>query len=455
MSDKTKFREKLYEATLFGFGKILSKYNVFAYDTIVKDVGYEVIQYLKEEGYSIDEANDLSDIHRVIDLFVENGFVDKLEVVPAEKGHNFIWHNLYGMKAYEKLQHITHNPFLSCPLNASLVYIANRNGKSLKLHNKVFHPSTRVTESQEEIVDRNPTDSKGFDPIVIENARLYELAEERNQELNKEIALNKNLEKELRNLNKHLEARVEAELKKRQESEQIAVQQSKMAAMGEMMSLIAHQWKQPLSAIAGVKMIFDLNASENPDFCENIKGLFDIIGEQVQYLTDTVNDFSDFLKPTKTPLNVNLNQIIDQSLKIISKSLEIESIEVVKNYDFNKNITTFPNEIVQVIINLLRNSIDAVKSNQTKDPKVYILGRQTDSYQELEIIDNGGGIKVPVIDEIFNQYFTTKDDAIGTGLGLYMSKIIIDKHCQGRLSASNKDQGACFTIRLPLNIEQV
>jgi len=236
------FKEKLYEAVLYGFGKILSKYNVFAYDTIVKDVGFEIIKYLDEEGFTINKSNDISDIQNIINLFVKNGFVDKLDILPAQKGNNFIWHNLYGMKAYEKLQKITDNPFLSCPLNASLVYIANQNGKSLKLHNKSFNIESGITESQEEIIDQVLPDSDGFDPIVIENSRLYELSEKRNIELNREIKKRKRLEEELRILNKSLEEKIEIELKNRQESELVTIQQSKMAAMGEMMSMIAHQW---------------------------------------------------------------------------------------------------------------------------------------------------------------------------------------------------------------------
>ncbi|MDH3381684.1 MAG: HAMP domain-containing histidine kinase [Flavobacteriaceae bacterium] len=199
--------------------------------------------------------------------------------------------------------------------------------------------------------------------------------------------------------------------------------------------------------------MFDLKLMEEPDYCVEMKDSFNIIGEQVSYLMETINDFRSFLSPSTVPQETSLNQIIDKSLKIINKSLEIDGIKVIKNYNFNKIIRTFPNEIIQVLINIFRNSMDTYKSNEIKDPVITINGKETESFMEFEIIDNAGGIKPSIIDRIFEQYATTKSEKTASGLGLYMSKIIIDKHCQGKLTASNKNQGACFTIKLPLTIK--
>jgi len=182
------FKQALYEAVLFSYGKILAKYNTFAQDSILKDVGREIIEYLNESGFPVPENGTPEDIEGIIAYFVENGFVDALKVEPAEKGHSFVWENLYGVEAYEKLQAFSDNPFLSCPLNACVYHVARKHNKQLVLHSKSFDPETHVCTSQEEIVDAEQVGTEGFDPLVIENARLFELAEKRAQEL--EAALN-------------------------------------------------------------------------------------------------------------------------------------------------------------------------------------------------------------------------------------------------------------------------
>ena len=172
------FKERLYEALLFSFGKILAKYNIFAQDSILKDVGKEIIEYLNAYGFEFKETDSLDDLPTLIELFYQNGFVDKLEIESAEKGAKYIWKNIYGFDAYRELLDVSENPFLSCPLNASLYYLADKHNKTLRLHKKSFDTKNRVVESQEEIVDREASNKEGLDSLVVENARLYELAEE-------------------------------------------------------------------------------------------------------------------------------------------------------------------------------------------------------------------------------------------------------------------------------------
>ncbi|MBN2009028.1 hypothetical protein JW960_06765 [candidate division KSB1 bacterium] len=184
------FEKTLYEALLVSFGKILSKYNTFAQGSILKDVGKEIINYLNEHGFDFDEHGNIDDLARLTELFVTNGFAEKLEIEPAEIGQNYIWHNLYGIDAYRELHEISDNPFLACPLNLCLYYIADKHNKSLKLHSKTFAPNSKTAESQYELVDKETISGEQFDALVIENARLYELAEERAERLeraNKEI----------------------------------------------------------------------------------------------------------------------------------------------------------------------------------------------------------------------------------------------------------------------------
>jgi len=182
-----KFRETLYESLLFSFGKILAQYNTFAQGAILKEVGKEVIGFLKKNGFDYNETGTLEDIQGLMNMFIENGFAD-LEVSPAEKGDRYVWNNLYGIKAYNELQKITDNPFLSCPLNASLMYLADKNGKALKLHSQSFDVDACSCVSEEEIIDKDSADKyEGFDPLVIENKRLLEISEKQNEELTKAL----------------------------------------------------------------------------------------------------------------------------------------------------------------------------------------------------------------------------------------------------------------------------
>ena len=179
------FERVLYEATLVAFGKILSKYNVFAQSSILRDVGREIVSYLNSHGFGFDEKGDLDDLSTLTQLFVKNGFAEKLDIEPADKGANYIWHNLYGVDAYEELHRIADNPFLSCPLNLCLFYIADKQNKTMRLHRKSFDRVGKKVESQYEIVEKEGKHGEGFDALVIENARLYDLAQERATSLEK------------------------------------------------------------------------------------------------------------------------------------------------------------------------------------------------------------------------------------------------------------------------------
>ena len=180
------FKEHLYEATLFAFGKILSRYNAFAQGLILKEAGREIFDYLKRQGYEFPNTDSIDGILGVIDVFASNGFVDSLEVEETAQGSEFIWHNLYGFEAYRQLQEITENPFLSCPLNAVIWYLADGLGKTLKLLDKRFFEESRTAVSVEQIIDKNSEEAQeGFDPLVLENSQLLKLAEERADRLEK------------------------------------------------------------------------------------------------------------------------------------------------------------------------------------------------------------------------------------------------------------------------------
>ncbi len=250
-------------------------------------------------------------------------------------------------------------------------------------------------------------------------------------------------------LNLNLEQRVEEEVRKRQENEQLLIQQSKMAAMGEMIGMIAHQWRQPLSSIgavmANLKVQFDLGMLNQDDFNKTVEE----VNGQIQYMSTTITDFRSFLNPTKKQTTCLLTEVIDNTLRIIEKSLATSGVEVEKRYAFTHPMTTYPNELIQVVINILKNAQDIFREKEIENPVIRIKGFETSEHQIVEITDNGGGIPEAILDKIFDAYYTTKEDAKGTGLGLFMSKTIVEKHCGGLLTVTNSESGACFRIEVP------
>ncbi len=253
---------------------------------------------------------------------------------------------------------------------------------------------------------------------------------------------------------------LEEETKKNQQQEKAMIEQSRLAQMGEMISMIAHQWRQPLGAIASTTVnlqmkleleAFDFSTEDGIEEAkEYFKQRFVNIEEYVQSLTTTIDDFRNFYKPNKEMVVTTLESVIDKALKIITSSLEDQGIKLICNYDAKDTIKLYDNEIMQVILNILKNAQDNFTEKEIKNPEIIIITND----KSITICDNGGGIPGDIIEKIFDPYFSTKDEKNGTGLGLYMSKTIIENHHNGKLSVVNKNDtkgrsiGACFTIEI-------
>lgn len=244
------------------------------------------------------------------------------------------------------------------------------------------------------------------------------------------------------------------DISKRKQAEDALEQQSRMAQMGEMISMIAHQWRQPLNAVSltasNLKLKFDFEeydtkSQEGFEQCsqEFSQGL-DNIQEYIRTLSTTIDDFRNFYKTDKVSVNVKLEDIASKALKIIDSSLIAENVKITKEYNSDKTIELYENEIMQVILTILQNALDNFLEKSIKEPFIKIITKD----RSISICDNGGGIPEDIIREIFNPYFSTKQERNGTGLGLYMSQTIIEKHHKGKLKAKNRDRGVCFTIEL-------
>ncbi len=254
----------------------------------------------------------------------------------------------------------------------------------------------------------------------------------------------KKVEKKLQNLNNSLEEKVVNEVVKNREKDKLLLHQSRLAQMGEMISMIAHQWRQPLTAISStgsaIKVKAQLGRLDNGTTME----LADKILDYTEHLSSTIEDFRDFFKPNKAKQSVDYAEIVKDVLAILETSVNNKNISIIKELNSNTTFDTYANEIKQVLLNLIKNAEDALIDKEIEDPTITI--RTEDNI--LIISDNGGGIPEDILPNIFDPYFSTKKDKDGTGLGLYMSKTIIEEHCEGRLSVSNDKDGAVFKIIL-------
>ncbi len=262
----------------------------------------------------------------------------------------------------------------------------------------------------------------------------------------------KYLKNELEALNSFLEKRVAQEVEKNREQSSFMLQQSRLAQMGEMLSMIAHQWRQPLASITAITGALTIDVLTGSYKEETFEAQLGNITELAQHLSSTINDFRDFFRAHKERVSVTLSDVIQGSLQIIGPSLEGKAIILQVTIEDNVTIQTYANELKQVLLNILKNAEDALLDKKPQHPRIDIRGRREDGYAIIEIEDNGGGIPESIVGSIFDPYFSTKESRDGTGLGLYMSKTIIDEHCQGKLNVSDGTYGACFRIALPVDI---
>jgi signal transduction histidine kinase len=251
-----------------------------------------------------------------------------------------------------------------------------------------------------------------------------------------------------------LDERVRTEIAHRREQEQILIQQSRFAAMGEMIGNIAHQWRQPLNALSLLLQNIS-NAYETGRLDE---ALIKRVNEKGIMLTTTmsttIDDFRNFFKPNRNKELFDVSVQLNKVLLMMSASFEDNRIETTLSLEPDLQINGFANEFSQALLNILNNAKEALIEMQKNHRLIQIRGYRQASELCLEISDNAGGINEQVIDKIFDPYFTTKDEGKGTGIGLYMSKVIVETNMHGKLSVRNDQDGAVFVICLPYSYEQ-
>lgn len=246
---------------------------------------------------------------------------------------------------------------------------------------------------------------------------------------------------------------LQEKIKKIKEKQQILIQNSKMASMGEMIANIAHQWRQPLNSLSALHTVLMMDYEDNGRLTqEEISQFKEESSQYIHKMSSTIDDFRNFFSPTKEKEQFVVSDAIKESIKFVKDSYLDSNVELVdRTQDGDTQICSYKNELMQVIMILLNNSRDAVVCNKIEKPQVIVDLLHRDEKIEIRVKDNGGGIDDDIMDRIFEPYFTTKFKSDGTGVGLYMSKMIIEDSIGGELVLENDEDGVLATLVLSLS----
>ncbi len=314
---------------------------------------------------------------------------------------------------------------------------------------KEWHP---LTKDGKQIITR-------WANIKLPNNELihigYDITQQRkNEKIVEEKTLELKIAKQqLEELNSSLENRIESEINKNTKQQIILMHQSKLAQMGEMIENIVHQWRQPLAQINSLVLLIDMELNKNKftnSILENKLGEIEVL---TAYMSKTIDDFKNFFSPNKQKNIFEIENAIQKALDIVRGVVHLYHIKTTINIGKDLKCYSYLEELQQVILTILNNAIEALILKKIPSGEISIDVYKQDNNIVINIQDNALGINIKHLDKIFEPYFTTKRKAQGTGLGLYMAKMIIENGLLGTLNVENKLNGACFTIKIPQGIE--
>jgi nitrogen fixation/metabolism regulation signal transduction histidine kinase len=320
-------------------------------------------------------------------------------------------------------------------------------GPILRLNKAIKRVAEGDLDTQVDIFSKDEVGelAKSFNVMISELKSSDKKLRNMNEELEHRVDLRT---EELEKLNRELDNRVKDEVQKRSTQEQLLIQQSRFAAMGEMIGNIAHQWRQPLNALSlllqNIQNAYEMDILDEAYIQRSVqKGTL-----LTNNMSKTIDDFRDFFKPNKQVEIFSISEAIDTTFEIIGASFSNHMVGFEKVLDKDYCIEGFSSEFSQVLLNILNNAKDVLIDKKIKDKKIIIKVFADNKNVKINIEDNAGGIPEDILQKVFDPYFTTKEEGKGTGIGLYMSKTIIEHNMHGKLSASNSENGAVFTILL-------
>lgn len=397
---------------------------------------------LKQYQDAIDASNIVSktDINGMItfanDEFCKISGYSRNELIG--KNHNIIRHPDVDKNIFENLW----KTILAKKVYKGIIKNRAKNGRAFYLNATIIPILDTDGRIEEFVAIRHDV----TEMIVLNQKLLY--TQDKLKNLNDSLEQHvKEQTKELLNINENLHNIINEEIRKNEEKSKLIFQQSRLASMGEMIGNIAHQWRQPLNELSINLFALKENVSNGNKFekiYENSKMI-------VKSMSKTIDDFMNFFKADKKKEVFAIKEAIEHALVITKRTLTNENIKIIKSNLDNIYILGYKSELTQVILNLINNSKDVLKSLKQSEKIIEIKLEIDKNDIILQIIDNGGGIKEELLPKIFEPYFTTKHPSSGTGLGLYMSKMIIDG-MGGNIKATNCDYGACFEIKLKKGI---
>ena len=314
---------------------------------------------------------------------------------------------------------------------------------------KEWHP---ITKDGKEIITRWANIQLPNDEIIHVG---YDITQQRKNEkiVQEKTEQLKIAKQQLEELNSSLENRIESEINKNTKQQMILMHQSKLAQMGEMIENIAHQWRQPLAQINSLVLLIDMELNRNKftnSILENKLGEIEVL---TAYMSKTIDDFKNFFSPNKQKNIFKIENAIQKALDIVIGVVHLNHIKTTINIEKDLKCYSYLEELQQVILTILNNAIEALILKKIPSCEISIDVYKQDNNIVINIQDNALGINIKHLDKIFEPYFTTKRKAQGTGLGLYMAKMIIENGLLGTLNVENKLNGACFTIKIPQGIE--
>ncbi len=237
------------------------------------------------------------------------------------------------------------------------------------------------------------------------------------------------------------------------DEQEVLQQQAKMAAMGEMIGNIAHQWRQPLNSLSALNVLLGIKYKRGELSEEEMEKFQKKSNELIQSMSDTIDDFKNFFRPDKTKERFSVNEAIHNAIRFVSDSYLAHKIQIIFKEQSFIEVNSYKNELIQVLLNILNNSKDALVEHSIANPKVVISMLELENEVIIEIQDNGGGVDETISDRIYEPYFTTKFKSEGTGIGLYMSKMIIERSMNGLLMSKNRGDGFLTIIRIGKEVD--
>jgi len=271
-------------------------------------------------------------------------------------------------------------------------------------------------------------------------------------------------EKELKTINKNLENLVEKEiehrlevekeaLKEKEKSDQLLMQQSKLAMLGEMIGNIAHQWRQPLMQLSAILMYIDAYNEKGKLTTDKLISKIKDGNSIIDFMSKTIEDFRNYYKPEKQKEEFFIKDSINSALFIVNSALKHANIKIDTKYsEYDLSLISYKNEFSQALLNIITNAKDILIQRDIDTPCINIDVFKDKDEIKIHVLDNAGGIPEDIMDKIFDPYFTTKHQSQGTGIGLYMTKMIIENNMNGSIIVQNEKEGAKFIISLKQDI---